>query len=246
MENNIGIVFIHGAGLSGSIWDAVIKEIHVPSLAIDFPGVKRNGKAIDIVTFDDYIDAAANQIKNWKKDRFIIVAHSIGACVGLKVANHFRNELQGFVAVGSVIPKNGNSFVTSLPFPQKLIMPVILSLFGTKPPRKSIESQLCNDLTTEQTLKIVNGFIPEAKALYTTRIYFNLPEIPRHYIKLTNDRSMPETLQDRMAKNLSATKVITLESGHLPMISKTKQVAALLIDFLKHIRKENPPRNADS
>jgi pimeloyl-ACP methyl ester carboxylesterase len=238
MDNNIGIVFIHGAGLNGSIWDDLIKEINIPSLVIDFPNKNIAGKPIDILTFDDYVSATANQIKNWNTEHFIIVAHSIGACVGLKVANHFKNELKGFVAVGSVIPKTRNSFVSSLPFPQKLIMPIILSLFGTKPPQKSIESELCNGLTVEQTLKIVNEFTPESKALYLTKINFNLPDTNRLYIKLKNDKTMPGTLQDKMAKNLNANKIITIDSGHLPMMSKAKQLAGILSDFANEIVKD--------
>ncbi len=235
---NLGIVFIHGAGLNTSIWDDLIKEINVPALAVVFPNKNIPGKAIDVLSFEDYVATVTQQIKNWKRDSFIIVAHSIGALVGLKVAKHFKNELKGFVAVGSVIPKNGSSFTSTLPFPQKLIMPIILRFFRTKPPQKTIESELCNDLTPEQTSKIVNGFVPESKALYTTKIHFTLPDTTRLYIKLENDKAMPSALQDKMAKNLRADQVISIHSGHLPMISKAKQLAVILSDFIIEIAKD--------
>ncbi|MGX7835489.1 alpha/beta fold hydrolase, partial [Campylobacter fetus subsp. venerealis] len=105
-------------------------------------------------------------------------------------------------------------------------------LFGTKPPQKSLESELCNDLTPEQTSKIVNEFAPESKALYLTKIQYTLPATTRLYVKLANDKAMPSDLQDKMAKNLHADQVITIHSGHLPMISKAKQLAAILSDFI--------------
>lgn len=243
MNNDLGIVFIHGAGLNCSIWDELKKEMNVPILAIDFPNRKADEKANDKLTFDDYVNATIDQIGNWNKDSFIIVAHSIGALLGLKMVNHFEKELKGFVAISSVIPVNGNSFVSSLPFPQKLIMPLIIKLFGTKPPQKSIESELCNDLTAEQTLKIVNEFTQESKALYTTKVNFNLPDTKRLYIKLTNDKSMPSALQDRMAKNLKASKVATIESGHLPMLSKAKQLAIILSKFANVILQDEKTTN---
>lgn len=245
MNNKIGMVFIHGAGLNGSIWDELLKEISIPFLVIDFPN-KRAGKEIDILTFDDYVSAATNQIRNWEKDHFIIVAHSIVACIGLKIANHFKAELKGFVAVGSVIPKNGNSFISSLPFPQQFIMPIIIRLFGTKPPQKSIESELCNDLTAEQTIKIVNEFTPESKALYITKINFNLPDSNRLYVKLKNNKSMSITLQDKMAINLNANKIITIDSGHLPMLSKAKPLAVILSDFVNEIDQNGNQRSANT
>lgn len=231
MKNNIGIVFIHGAGLNGSIWSDVIKEIQSPTLVIEFPNKGKDQESIDMLSFDDYVSAANSQIENWKEDHFIIVAHSIGAFVGLKVANHFKKELVGFVAVGSVVPTSGNSFISSLPFPQSLIMPIVLKFLGTKPPQKSIENELCNDLSAEQTSKIVKEFTPESKALYTSKINFVLPDVKRLYVKLQNDQSMPSSLQDKMVRKLNANNVITIDSGHLPMISKAKQLATIISDF---------------
>lgn len=243
MNTNIGIVLIHGAGLNSSIWDGLKSEINQTLLTIDFPNRKISDNANQTLTFDDYVNSTIEQIKNWNADNFIIVAHSIGACVRLEVAEQFKNELKGFVAIGSVIPTNGKSFVSSLPFPQKMIMPIILKLFGTKPPKKSIENELCNDLTDEQTTKITTEFTPEAKRLYTTKINFNLPNTKRLYIQLANDKSMPFTLQNKMAKNLNANKIETIDSGHLPMLSNSKQLATSLSAFVKEIEQDEKTTN---
>lgn len=243
MNNNIGLVLIHGAGLNSSIWDELKSEINQTFLTIDFPNRKISDNANQTLTFDDYVNSTIEQIKKWDTKNFIIVAHSIGACVGLKVAEQFKNELKGFVAIGSVIPTSGSSFISSLAFPQKMIMPIILKLFGTKPPKKSIEYELCNDLTDEQTTKITTEFTPEAKRLYTTKINFSLPNTKRLYIQLTNDKSMPFALQNKMAKNLNANKIEIIDSGHLPMLSKPKQLATSLSAFVKEIEQDDKTTN---
>lgn len=236
-------MLIHGAGLNSSIWDELKSEINQTFLTIDFPNRKISDNANQTLTFDDYVNSTIEQIKKWDTKNFIIVAHSIGACVGLKVAEQFKNELKGFVAIGSVIPTNGSSFISSLAFPQKMIMPIILKLFGTKPPKKSIEYELCNDLTDEQTTKITTEFTPEAKRLYTTKINFSLPNTKRLYIQLTNDKSMPFALQNKMAKNLNANKIETIDTGHLPMLSKPKQLATSLSAFVKEIEQDDKTTN---
>lgn len=236
MDNKIGVVFINGAGLNSSIWNDLKHKIDNPGLSVDFPSRKLKNNPNAKLTFEDYVNKATTEIKNWQKDNFIIVAHSIGACVGLKVAEQFKKELKGFVAIGSVVPKSGQSFISSLPFPQKLLLPILLSLFGTKPPKKSIEAELCNDLPSETTSKIVNEFTPEAKALYTTKITFDLPNTKRLYIKLTNDKSTSTTLQDEMAKNLNATNVKTINSGHLPMLSKPDELTNILTGFIDSVK----------
>jgi pimeloyl-ACP methyl ester carboxylesterase len=245
IDKTTGIVFLHGAGLNSTIWDALRSEIDVPMLTIDFPNRNTRDNANSKLTFTDYVHTTAEQVKNWNCRNLIMVAHSIGACAGLKAAQLFTNELKGFVAISSVIPKNGNSFASTLPFPQKLILPAVLHLFGTRPPQKIIENELCNDLTDEQTRLIVNAFTPESKALYTTKIDYDLPESKRLYIKLTNDKSIPAELQEKMAKNLKAHQVISLHSGHLPMISHPGPLADILSGFIKDIEQDDQLSNTN-
>lgn len=228
-----GIVFIPGAGLNSTIWNEVKAVLDIPVLTIDFPKKASGKNSADSLTFDDYVTHAATQIDSWNGHNFVIAAHSIGALIGLKLADPFKERLNGFVAISSVIPTNGNSFISSLQFPQKLILPVILHLFGTRPPQNTIENELCNDLSAVQTQKILNDYSPESKALYTTKISYHLPAVKRLYIELTKDKSMPVALQKRMAKQLKADKISVIESGHLPMLSKPKELAAILSEFAK-------------
>jgi len=229
MNSEIGIIFINGAGLNSSIWNDLKSKFQISNLTIDLTNKTK-------LTFDDYVNKFATEISNWKMENFIIVAHSIGALIGLKVAEQFKKELKGFVAIGSVIPKSGQSFTSTMPFPQKILLPILLSLFGTKPPKKSIETELCNDLSPDIALKIANEFTPEAKALYTTKNTYELPNTKRLYIKLTNDKSLHRNLQDKMAKNLNATKIESINSGHLPMLSKPDELANILEDFINKLK----------
>lgn len=232
MNDKIGIVLIHGAGLGSFIWDDLKPLIKTPVLTIEFPNREVGDKANNNLTFDDYKKSAVEQIEKWGIDNFVIVTHSIGGCVGLSLTDYFAEKVVGFVAISSAVPTNGNSFISCLPFPQSLLMPLILNLFGTKPPQKVIEQTLCNDLTSEQTSEIVKRFTPEAKLLYTTKVNYTNLEIKSLYIKLTNDKGFPVQLQDKMIKNLTAQKVVTLDSGHLPMMSKPKELSEILNGFI--------------
>lgn len=232
MNDKIGIVLIHGAGLGSFIWDDLKPLIKTPVLTIEFPNREVGDKANNNLTFDDYKKSAVEQIEKWGIDNFVIVTHSIDGCVGLSLTDYFAEKVVGFVAISSAVPTNGNSFISCLPFPQSLLMPLILNLFGTKPPQKVIEQTLCNDLTSEQTSEIVKRFTPEAKLLYTTKVNYTNLEIKSLYIKLTNDKGFPVQLQDKMIKNLTAQKVVTLDSGHLPMMSKPKELSEILNGFI--------------
>lgn len=229
--NEIGIVCLHGAGLNSSIWSNFANEIKSKVLAVDFPNRMKSDNANKDLTFVDYVASVSEQIENWDNKDFVIVAHSIGACVALKVAERFKDRIKGFIAIASIIPQNGNSFASTLPFPQNFLTPIMLTVLGTKPPESSTKVALCNDLDTKQTEKIIKEFTPESKKLYTTKIHFSLPQTKRIYIKTTNDK-MSVRLQNKMAENFQADQVLEINSGHLPMLSQGKKLAAFINDFI--------------
>lgn len=235
MKDDIGLVLVHGAGLGSFIWTDLRPMLDYPSLAIDFPNRNAGNKANADLTFHAYTKAVIAQIEKWNKKKLILVVHSIGGCVGLKVAEHFKNSLVCFIAISAAIPLNNNSFVSCLTFPKNLLMPIMLNLFGTKPPKKAIEKELCNDLTVEQTDKVITLFTPEAKQLYTKKISYKRIDHETLYIKLTRDNSSPVSVQEKMASNLNTTNIKTIESGHLPMLSKPKQLSDILNKFIDEI-----------
>jgi len=235
MKKDLGIVFIHGAGLGSFIWADLQPLLNYPSLAIDFPNRNADDKANANLTFHTYIKTVIKQIENWNKEKLIIAAHSIGGCIGIKVAEYFKNSLVGFTAISAAIPLNNKSFISCLGFPKNFLMPIMLNLFGTKPPKRAIEKDLCNDLTAAQTAQIVEHFTPEAKQLYIKKIRYKRIDTQMLYIKLTKDNSFPFSVQEKMAKNLNAAKIETIESGHLPMLSKPKQLADILNEFIDGI-----------
>lgn len=235
MNDKIGIVLIHGAGLGSFIWDDFKPLIKNPVLTIEFPNREVGDKANINLTFDDYKKSAIEQIEKWNNDHFVIVTHSIGGCIGLSLTDYFAKKVVGFVGISSAVPINGNSYISCLPFLQSLLMPLILNLLGTKPPQKVIEQALCNDLTPEQTSEVIKRFTPEAKLLYTTKVDYKNLDTKTLYIKLTKDKGFSVQLQDKMIRNLKAQKVVTLDSGHLPIISKPKELSEILNNFINEI-----------
>ncbi|MFD2036398.1 alpha/beta fold hydrolase [Belliella marina] len=47
---------------------------------------------------------------------------------------------------------------------------------------------------------------------------------------------MPTDLQEEMAKNLNATKIETVYSGHLPMMSKPIELTKIIKDFIESLK----------
>ncbi len=232
---SIGTVLIHGAGLNGTIWNEVVSGMDGPVLTVNLPNRNGGDTINSLLTFEDYLTSIKSQIAQWGIDEFVIVAHSIGGCLALKIAEEYKSKVKGFVAIGSIIPKVGKSFVASFPFPQNWLMPVIFRFLGTKPPAKMLAQELCNDLNTDKAEHVVNSFTPESRDLYCHPIYYSLPTCERLYILLKNDKAIPYPMQQLMTKNLDSCKLVSLESGHLPMLSVPARLSEVLVNFKKSL-----------
>lgn len=232
-----GLVFISGAGLNSCVWSEVAKRLDHPYLLVDYPQRNDLLQSRKKLSLDDYVVHLKRQVDEWGSRKFVIVAHSLGGVLGLRLSSEIGGRLSGFVAVGAAIPQNGGSFLSVLPFPKRILLSALLRIIGTKPPESAIRSGLCNDLSAEQAIKIVDGFVPEAVRLYTDRIGVSLPIVPKLYVKLTQDKEFIPSLQERMISNLSPQSVQALNTGHLPMLSDPEGVGAILNDFMANTRQ---------
>ena len=73
---------------------------------------------------------------------FTIVGRSLGAVVGLKVIDLAPDRVARFLAVAGVVPPPGGSFVSAMPFPNRLVLDLVMRFAGTRPPDKAIRSTL--------------------------------------------------------------------------------------------------------
>lgn len=225
-KQDIGFVYIHGAGLGSFIWDGVVAEMNLPYLAVEFPN--RSQEETEDSNLSDYALHVITQIREWGVDKFIILAHSIGGCIGLMVAEAFKERVVGFIGLGAAIPKQGGSFVSILPFPQKLVFPFLLRVFGTRPPNNIILSSLCHGLSDPEKKLILRRFTPESRSLFTDPCPAPIPNIYKIYIELQEDKELSSGTQLRMAANLQANQLYKIPSGHLPMISHKTELCRIL------------------
>ena len=231
MIDQVSIVLIHGAGLGNDVWSDLRPKLQASALMVNFPNRNKGKRANASLSINDYLAKAIAEIDQTAQEQLIIVTHSVGGLIGLKVAEHFQERVIGFVGIGAAIPRSGQSFASCLPFPQNIILPVLLKLTGTKPPDAAIRRNLCHDLTESQTRQIIDNFTPESARLFTEAIHYQVPSADKLYIALSEDREFPLSVQNTMADNLQSDEAVQLHSGHLPMLSQPDELATVLNEF---------------
>lgn len=227
-----GIVLIHGAGLGAFIWQDMKLDWQV--LRINFQN-RGNGPANTGLRYEDYVEEVVQQIDNWTVDQIVIVGHSIGGCIALNVAARYPGRVIGFIGIAAAIPAKGGSFVSCLPPVKRWLTPIMMRLFGTKPPNAVIKNSLCNGLDDEQSEKIVARFTYESRELYTQDCDAKIPKIPKLYIATTDDSELSQGVQKQMIKNLKAKEIAKLESGHLPMLQEPFKLSQIINDFCRKL-----------
>jgi pimeloyl-ACP methyl ester carboxylesterase len=205
------------------------------------------GPSIQNLKLKDYVNPIVQEIKKWDMQRIVIIAHSFGGIIGLKVAEEVMyQQLSGFIAIGAAIPQTGDSYISSLPFPKNIFKNLAIRIVGDEPPKSAIKNNLCNDLSLEVTQRIIRNYTPESKKIFFEKVDIVIPDVKRMYIKLQQDNEFKIAIQDRMAANLKPDKVLTINSGHLPMLSIPEHLTNIIKDFIREIDKSYfNPTNTD-
>ena len=210
---------LHGAGLGPWIWDEVI-----PLLARPAETVFRSPS----VTLSDAIASLAQTIE----EDAILVGHSFAAEIAIGVAAAVPAKVASVILVGGVVPESGKSFLSMMPLPARIVMSMMLKRAhnGINLPRGLVSKEYGNDLSEEKKARVLDRITPEAPRLYLDPLrWSSLPDsIPRSYVKLLRDHSVSPKRQDAIIKRIRATHVESLDTGHLPMLSKPADLAAVL------------------
>jgi pimeloyl-ACP methyl ester carboxylesterase len=224
------LILLHGAGLGRWIWDSVIPELTAPAQAVDLPG-RGDGTKPGNVTLKQCIDLVRDKARALTT-RSILVGHSISGEVALGVAAAHPEKVAAVVLVGGVAPESGKSFMSLMPLPQRLFLHVLLKRArgGIKLPESLARKQYCNDLDESTTNMVLSRLTPEAPRLYLDKLEWSALDetIPRFYIKLLDDKSVPPKQQDKIIRRIRATREESLKTGHLPMLARPRELAAAL------------------
>lgn len=226
----MSFVLIHGATLGAGCWDRLTPLLDGDVLAVDLPGRgTRAGVDIRTVTLDDCGKAAAADIVERGLTDIVLVGHSFGGVTVPRVMALLPDRIRHVVLLSAVVPADGTRVLDQIdPDVRGAVEAGIAGGIYTVGP-DAARYMLCNDAGEEQSEFILGGLVDDAAAMLTETVDlsgYELP-VPRTYIRLSRDQCYPPDLQ---AKSVERTRadVVTLDAGHMAMVTVPEQVAAVL------------------
>lgn len=226
MSNKTTVVFLHGAGTGAWVWERVINELSVPTIALEVPG-RRAG-----VTPEGCAEALAAEIDQQGIDLVVLVMHSLAGVLAPGLVARLGKRVKRLVFLSAVIPPSGGSFVDALGFVNRLILSILFKFNpqGLKPSPEMIRAELCNDLNPQDSEEMIARFTPEMPGLYLTPVGKFSPLPNATYIKLLKDQSVSPAQQNSMLARLAQPVVRELETGHMAMLSAPAALAKLIME----------------
>lgn len=231
----IGFILIHGAGLGAWAWERVTPLLNVPALAVDLPMRGDPNKTLHALKLEDYVQSVIDDAAKFQVEKFVLVGHSIGGEIALRVATRMPERVAGIVFVSAVIPQPGKAMISIRPWLEGFLMRLTAKFGALKPPPKVVRARAANGLDEETILRVLKNYSPESPRIFLDKAEWSLPEsLPRWYVKTLDDHSVPPLLQDTLLARVLPSRAPTIVSGHYPMLAKPKELATILNDFIHH------------
>jgi pimeloyl-ACP methyl ester carboxylesterase len=244
------MVFVHGGAHGAWCWMPLFPFLEGDALAIDLPpkSVRGGPRRLEPVpelrtlTIGDFADSVLRDADTAGIERFVLVGHSMGGLTISQVAGRVPDRIEHLVYVSCMVPPEGASAIEALPEDLRDMTRDAVEEArrgGANPigglDEDTTRSMFCSDMDEEQTQYVLDRTGTEAAVVLAERVSrAGIPaDLPKTFVKLLRDQSLPPDHQDVLAQNLrdspgGEVDVVTIDAGHDAMISRPKELADVL------------------
>jgi pimeloyl-ACP methyl ester carboxylesterase len=230
------VVLVHGGAHGAWCWAPLLPALGDDAIAVDLPptsirgGPRRNDlpRGMDDIHVAEWAEAvlAAADVAGF--ERFVLVGHSLGGLTICETGRRAPARVAHLMFVSAMVPPEGKTVLDALP-------PEIIALTAAGMTEATVVEMFCSDLDAAQTrfvLDHVGSEVMNPMVDPVTRAGMSA-EIPKTYVRLTQDHALPPAAQDASIAALrevpgGTVHVVELDSGHSAMISHPADLAAIL------------------
>src|SRR5215472_14692345 len=229
MNKKLTIVFVHGLWADGSCWSKVIN-----------PLMDKGYKVISVqnptTSLEDDLAATKRAIDRADGD-VVLVGHSWGGFVITEAGADPR--VKALVYVAAFAPDKGETAGSLSESVAKTILPSFVqdSNGYLTLSREGVAKGFAGDLTPKEQDVVYAVQQPASKSVFgDVGVNAAWRTKPSWYVIASEDHAINPELEMKMAKRANA-KTTTLKSSHVAMLSKPKEVLAVIMDSAKSVGK---------
>jgi pimeloyl-ACP methyl ester carboxylesterase len=219
----VTVVLVHGAFADGSSWDEIIPSLHQQGLRVVSVQNPLTSLADDVAATRRALDAQTGPV--------VLVGHSWGGMVITEVGNHPR--VQSLVYVASFAPSVGqsiNDLTKDHPKPSGLDHVIVDKEGFVTMSFEGISKHFAQDLPAAKHRLMTASQGPIRGAAFDEKVSVAAWSTkPSWFIVSDQDRMIQPALQLDNAKKIAAT-TIRVAAGHVPQLSKPKDVIKAIVD----------------
>lgn len=227
------VVFLHGWQSEGIIWFPIINSRSLNDYscyAIDFPCFGKSEVPRSPFTLKDYVEVLEEFIKKLKLKNIILVGHSFGGRVAIKLAANTPLPIEKLILVDSAGLKGHDSIYLSI---KKATAKIVKPLFS-RPFMKYWREKIYQLIGAEDYLTR-----PDLKETFINIINEDLTpflkkiKIPTLIVWGENDRITPSNFAYRIKEGIPNSELVILpNAGHFSFLDKKEEFLENLIKFL--------------
>lgn len=233
-------LLVHGACHGAWCWEQVIPLLQAAghqARAIDLPGHGADKTPLAEVTLARYAQAVADACGN----RTVLVGHSMGGYAISAAACLVPEKIARLVYVCAYVPEDGLSLAQMrMQAPSQPLLPAVRKradgISFTIDPAQA-PGIFYHDCASDVTRRSVARLNPQATA--PTNVPFqSTPEmraLPRHYIRCTDDRTIPPEFQVTMTRDWPDEDVSEMACGHSPFYADPQGLVLRLNLAARHV-----------
>jgi pimeloyl-ACP methyl ester carboxylesterase len=234
-------VLVHGSWGGAWCWDQVTPLLERAGHRVVAPDLPAHGKdttPLDGITLQSYTDRVGEAL-DAQDEPVILVGHSHGGVVITQAAEEHPDRVKRLVYLCAYLPGDGESLLSWAqrdPDPERNLLPylVIDQERGVAMIKdEGFRASVCNDCSEEDLARLQASVVrweplsSPATPVHTTAGRWG--RIPRVYIECLQDRAISPALQQAMYSASPCERVLSLNAGHMAMISAPEELARHLL-----------------
>lgn len=234
-------VLVHGAFSDKSAWTKItplLEEEGHKVVTLDLPAHGQDTTPADQASLQGYTDRVLQAV-DAQEEPVILVGHSMGGTVISQVAEQRPEKVAQLVYVAAFLLPNGKSLLEASQQDAESRLGQYLAFAADgktatlKP--EGLKGSFCQDCS-DADVAVLSGNAPkpEPTAPLGTPITVtaaNWGRVPRVYIETKQDQAVGPTFQKSLYTESPVEKVLSVDSGHLPFVTRPNELATHLLSL---------------